>query len=208
MIRCASRPQWLFRQRLPIRNFSSLRPPPALDKVLIANRGEIACRVIRTCQALQIPTVAIYSSADGPDALHASMADEAFPIGTGPTPAESYLLQDEILDIALQTGTSAIHPGYGFLSENAGFCERVGAVDIAFCGPPPGAIHAMGSKSESKAIMEAAGVPVTPGYYGEQDVSVLQEQAELIGYPVLIKAVMGGGGKGMYCLLLFVCLVS
>eukprot|EP00934_Nitzschia_sp_Nitz4_P003523 Nitzschia sp. Nitz4//scaffold22_size323478//32180//34366//NITZ4_000498-RA/size323478-processed-gene-0.440-mRNA-1//-1//CDS//3329542908//3513//frame0 len=170
------------------------------DKVLIANRGEIACRVIRTCQKLEIPTVALYSSADGPNCLHAQMADEAFLIGTGPNPSESYLLQDQILDICQRTNAQAIHPGYGFLSENFGFCERVAATEgLKFIGPPPEAILAMGSKSKSKAIMEEAGVPTTPGYYGDdnQDPYFLLDRAKEIGFPLLIKAVMGGGGKGM-----------
>jgi 3-methylcrotonyl-CoA carboxylase alpha subunit len=175
------------------------------EKVLIANRGEIACRVIRTCQTLKIPTVALYSVADGPHALHAQMADEAYLIGTGPHPTQSYLLQDEILEIAKATSARAIHPGYGFLSENHEFSNKVSAASTAsgqsmvFVGPPQDAILAMGSKSRAKAIMEAAGVPTTPGYYGDetQDASFLQCRAKEIGYPLLIKAVMGGGGKGM-----------
>lgn len=177
--------------------WSSLAAP--LDKVLIANRGEIACRVIRTCQRLGIPTVAIYSSADGPDCLHAQMADEAVLIGTGPAPADSYLLQNDVLEISQETGASAIHPGYGFLSENADFCRAVRDAGRIFVGPPVPAITAMGSKSQSKAIMEEAGVPTTPGYYGDetQDVDLLRSKAVEIGFPLLIKAVMGGGGKGM-----------
>lgn len=170
------------------------------DKVLIANRGEIACRVIRTCRNLGIPTVALYSNADGPDCLHAQMADEAYLIGTGPHPSASYLLQDDILEIAKATGAQAIHPGYGFLSENFLFCQRVmNTPGIAFIGPPPHAIEAMGSKSRSKAIMENAGIPTTPGYYGDetQDAEFLLSRAKEIGFPLLIKAVMGGGGKGM-----------
>lgn len=170
------------------------------DKVLIANRGEIACRVIRTCQQLEIPTVALYSTADGPNCLHAQMADEAFLIGTGPNPADSYLLQEEILNIAQATGAQAIHPGYGFLSENFNFCQRVQETPgLAFVGPPPSAMQAMASKSQSKAIMEKAGVPTTPGYYGDQnqDPEYLLERAKEVGFPLLIKAVMGGGGKGM-----------
>jgi 3-methylcrotonyl-CoA carboxylase alpha subunit len=178
-------------------NSSQCRP---FDKVLIANRGEIACRVIRTCRQLGIQTVAIYSSADGPSALHACMADEAYLIGHGPSASDSYLLQDQVLDLALRTNAQAIHPGYGFLSENADFCTTVSQTPgLSFVGPPPGAITAMGSKSRSKAIMEAAGVPTTPGYYGDdtQEPHQLLEQARLIGFPILIKAVMGGGGKGM-----------
>ena len=183
----------------------TLDSPPAISKVLVANRGEIACRVLRTCRRWGIPTVALYSVADGPNALHARMADEAYPIGIGPTPSESYLRQDDVLDIALTTGATAIHPGYGFLSENANFCDAVvQRAGLTFVGPPATAIQAMGSKSESKAIMEQAGVPTTPGYYEptatgkqQQDPHHLLEQAKQIGFPVLIKAVMGGGGKGM-----------
>jgi 3-methylcrotonyl-CoA carboxylase alpha subunit len=178
-------------------HFSTSRP---FDKVLIANRGEIACRIIRTCRELRIPTVALYSVADGPMALHARMADEAYRIGTGPHPTESYLLQNDILEIAQRSGAQAIHPGYGFLSENAGFCQRVSDTDgLTFVGPPPKAITAMGSKSQSKAIMEAANVPTTPGYYGDdtQEPEQLLQEAVKIGFPLLIKAVMGGGGKGM-----------
>ena len=170
------------------------------DKVLIANRGEIACRVIRTCKDMGINSVALYSVADGPMALHARMADEAFEIGTGPHPTDSYLLQDDILDIAHRSGAQAIHPGYGFLSENAGFCTKVSKDhNLAFVGPPPKAITAMGSKSQSKAIMEAAHVPTTPGYYGDdtQEPEQLLAEAVKVGFPLLIKAVMGGGGKGM-----------
>eukprot|EP00529_Nitzschia_sp_RCC80_P017432 CAMPEP_0113486650 /NCGR_PEP_ID=MMETSP0014_2-20120614/25105_1 /TAXON_ID=2857 /ORGANISM="Nitzschia sp." /LENGTH=842 /DNA_ID=CAMNT_0000380327 /DNA_START=59 /DNA_END=2583 /DNA_ORIENTATION=- /assembly_acc=CAM_ASM_000159 len=183
------------------------------QKVLVANRGEIACRVIRTCQRMGIPTVALYSVADGPGCLHASMADERYQIGTGPHPTDSYLLHDQVLDIALRSGAQAIHPGYGFLSENASFCKAVANTPgLTFVGPGVDAITAMGSKSESKAIMEDAGVPTTPGYYenvtgsgdgvGEttsqaQDPQKLLHEAVQIGFPLLIKAVMGGGGKGM-----------
>ncbi len=182
-----------------LRSFGTSNDQP-FGKVLIANRGEIACRVIRTCQKLQIPTVALYSHADGPTCLHAQMADEAYLIGTGPHPSASYLLQEEILDIAKSTGAQAIHPGYGFLSENFNFCQRVwNTPGIAFVGPPPLAIQAMGSKSQSKAIMEKAGVPTTPGYYGDetQDADFLLARAKEVGFPLLIKAIMGGGGKGM-----------
>jgi 3-methylcrotonyl-CoA carboxylase alpha subunit len=182
-----------------LRHFSSFSDRP-FDKVLVANRGEIACRVIRTCQTLGIPTVAIYSVADGPNALHAQMADEAYSIGHGPHPTESYLLQDQILEIAQTTQAQAVHPGYGFLSENAGFCQRVlDTPGMTFVGPPPHAMEAMGSKSHAKAIMEDAQVPTTPGYYGDdtQEPEFLLEEAKKIGFPLLIKAVMGGGGKGM-----------
>jgi 3-methylcrotonyl-CoA carboxylase alpha subunit len=148
-----------------------------------------------------IPTVALYSVADGPHALHASMADESYLIGSGPHPTESYLLQDQVLEIAQKSGAEAIHPGYGFLSENATFCEKVNAAEnLTFIGPPVPAITAMGSKSQSKAIMEQAGVPTTPGYYDQdetQNPDVLLQEAVKIGFPLLIKAVMGGGGKGM-----------
>lgn len=143
--------------------------------------------------------MAIYSRADGPNALHARMADEAFLVGTGPTPGQSYLLQSDILEIADQVNATAIHPGYGFLSENAGFAESVQRAGMVFIGPPPSAIQAMGSKSQAKAIMQRAGVPTTPGFYGDdhQEPGTLLEEARKIGFPVLIKAVMGGGGKGM-----------
>jgi len=178
---------------------------PLFDKVLIANRGEIACRVIRTCKNLGIPTVALYSVADGPNALHAKNADEAYQIGFGSSPSESYLLQDEVLEIARRSGARAIHPGYGFLSENADFCERIQTEtngEITFVGPPPSAIQAMGSKSKSKAIMEAAGVATAPGFYGDTDeeqepLHLLERATKDVGFPLLIKAVMGGGGKGM-----------
>ena len=172
---------------------------PPFDTVLVANRGEIACRVIRTCRRLGIRTVAVYSDADGPDSLHASMADTAHKIGIGPSPAESYLRADEILDVALTSGAQAIHPGYGFLSENSSFAAAVSDSDISFIGPSASAILAMGSKSHSKAIMEAADVPCTPGYHEhDQDVErLLHEAVDNVGFPLLIKATMGGGGKGM-----------
>jgi 3-methylcrotonyl-CoA carboxylase alpha subunit len=178
------------------RFLSSSRP---FDKVLIANRGEIACRVIRTCRRLGVETVAVYSSADTIHSLHASMADEAYCVGTGPSARESYLLGNELLEIAHQSGAQAIHPGYGFLSENAKFCQRVKDQSLVFVGPGPQAIQAMGSKSDSKAIMEAANVSITPGYHGaNQDPEHLLHQAVTnVGFPLLIKAAMGGGGKGM-----------
>ena len=179
------------------RNVSTVSPP--FEKLLIANRGEIACRIALTCQRLGIQTVAVYSEADGKDARHVQLADESFLIGTGPSATQSYLLSDEILRIAKQTGAQAIHPAYGFLSENAGFAQAVSDAGLVFVGPPPSAITAMGSKSQSKKLMEAAGVPITPGYHGNnQDPQNLLEQAVAnVGFPLLIKAVMGGGGKGM-----------
>ncbi|MEI6205540.1 MAG: acetyl/propionyl/methylcrotonyl-CoA carboxylase subunit alpha [Desulfuromonadales bacterium] len=166
------------------------------DKILIANRGEIACRVIRTAKRLGIRTVSVYSDADA-EALHVKMADEAYHIG--PSPArESYLLGDVILDVAVRSGARAIHPGYGFLSENAGFAGACAKAGIVFIGPPYEAIRAMGSKSAAKEIMGAAGVPLVPGYHGEnQDPVFLHAEADRIGYPLLIKASAGGGGKGM-----------
>ncbi|MFZ5654951.1 MAG: acetyl-CoA carboxylase biotin carboxylase subunit [Pseudomonadota bacterium] len=166
------------------------------DKILIANRGEIACRVIRTARRLGIHTVAVYSEADQ-HALHVALADEAVPIGPAPA-RDSYLRGDKIIDAARRTGAQAIHPGYGFLSENAAFAGACAAAGIAFIGPPPDAIAAMGSKSAAKRLMEAAGVPLVPGYHGEaQDDATLRAAADAMGYPVLLKAVAGGGGKGM-----------
>ncbi|PIL31045.1 transporter [Ganoderma sinense ZZ0214-1] len=169
---------------------------PLFDKILIANRGEIACRVIRTARKLGVKTVAVYSEVDA-DALHVRLADEAYCIGPAPS-AESYLRIDKIIEVCHKSGAQAVHPGYGFLSENAKFADRLAQEGITFIGPPASAIVSMGSKSESKNIMSAAGVPVVPGYHGtNQDPSFLQQEASRIGYPVLIKAVHGGGGKGM-----------
>ena len=166
------------------------------DKILIANRGEIACRVMRTAKRLGIATVAVYSEADA-GAAHVEMADEAICIGAAPA-SESYLLIDEIVDAAWKTGALAIHPGYGFLSENAEFAEACARSDITFIGPAPETIRLMGSKLEAKRLVEKAGVPVVPGYHAadpsEQD---LREAAGLIGLPLLIKASAGGGGRGM-----------
>ena len=166
------------------------------NKILIANRGEIACRVIKTCKRMGIRTVAVFSSADA-EAQHVKQADEAFLIG-GPRPVDSYLRGDVILDIARRSGAEAVHPGYGFLSENEGFaaaCEKMG---IAFIGPTPEAIEKMGSKSHAKALMQAANVPVVPGYHGDnQDAVFLAAESRKVGFPQLIKAVAGGGGKGM-----------
>ncbi len=165
-------------------------------KILIANRGEIACRVIRTAKKLGIATVAVYSEADA-GARHVRLADEAVCIGPAAA-RESYLVVENIIAAARQTGAQAIHPGYGFLSENEDFCAACEAAGIIFIGPPVSAIHAMGSKSEAKKLMERAGVPLTPGYHGdEQAPEFLRQQADAIGYPVLIKAAAGGGGKGM-----------
>ncbi|GMU45652.1 MAG: acetyl/propionyl-CoA carboxylase subuit alpha [Porticoccaceae bacterium] len=166
------------------------------DKILIANRGEIACRVIRTARRLGIHTVAVYSEADR-HALHVAMADEAVPIGPAPA-RDSYLRADKIIAAAQQTGAQAIHPGYGFLSENAAFASACAEAGIVFIGPPPEAIAAMGSKSAAKRLMETAGVPLVPGYHGEdQDEAALKKCADAMGYPVLLKATAGGGGKGM-----------
>ncbi|KAJ7083405.1 carbamoyl-phosphate synthase L chain, ATP binding domain-containing protein, partial [Mycena belliarum] len=169
---------------------------PHFDKILIANRGEIACRVIRTARKLGIRTVAVYSEVDK-DSLHVQLADEAYCIGPAPS-AESYLRADKIIDICRRSGAQAVHPGYGFLSENAQFSETLAREGIVFIGPPAQAIVSMGSKSESKNIMSAAGVPCVPGYHGgNQAPEFLFEEAARIGFPVLIKAIHGGGGKGM-----------
>ncbi|ENW86567.1 acetyl-CoA carboxylase, biotin carboxylase subunit [Acinetobacter pseudolwoffii] len=166
------------------------------EKILIANRGEIACRVIRTAKKLGIATVAVYSDADA-QAQHVKLADEAIYIGESPA-AQSYLQIERIIQAAKNTGAQAIHPGYGFLSENDQFAEACQANNITFIGPPVAAILAMGLKATSKALMEKAGVPLTPGYHGtNQDADFLKKQADNIGYPVLIKASAGGGGKGM-----------
>ncbi len=166
------------------------------SKILIANRGEIACRIVRTARRLGIRTAAVYSDADR-DALHVALADEAVHIG--PAAAnESYLSKQTIIAAAQQTGAEAIHPGYGFLSENADFAEAVEAAGLVFIGPSPVSIRAMGLKDAAKALMERAGVPVVPGYHGDrQEAGFLAEQAVAIGFPVLIKARAGGGGKGM-----------
>lgn len=166
------------------------------DKILIANRGEIACRIIRTARRLAIGTVAVYSDADA-GARHVAMADEAYYLGPAPV-RESYLRTEAILEVARRSGAQAIHPGYGFLSENAAFAGACAEAGITFIGPPVTAIAAMGSKSAAKKIMGQAGVPLVPGYHGEdQDPARLQAEADNIGYPLLIKASAGGGGKGM-----------
>jgi 3-methylcrotonyl-CoA carboxylase alpha subunit len=165
-------------------------------KLLIANRGEIAVRIIRTARRMGIATIAVFSEADR-HALHVRVADEAFFIGPAPA-GESYLRGDAILEVARRSRAEAIHPGYGFLSENAGFAEACAAAGIAFIGPTPAAIRAMGSKAESKRLMVAAGVPTVPGYHGAaQEDAHLAAEAGRIGFPVLIKASAGGGGKGM-----------
>lgn len=165
-------------------------------KILIANRGEIACRVIRTANRLGIRTVAIYSDADRA-ALHVASADEAFHVGPSPA-AESYLHIERIIEACRSSGAEAVHPGYGFLSENPAFVGAVEAAGLVFIGPPASAIRAMGLKDAAKALMERAGVPVVPGYHGEeQDPEFLGGRAAAIGYPVLVKARAGGGGKGM-----------
>jgi len=166
------------------------------NKVLIANRGEIAIRVARTARRLGIASVAVYSSADR-DALHVEACDEAWCIG-GAAASDSYLRGNKILEVARASGAEAIHPGYGFLSENATFARSCEQAGIVFIGPPASAIEAMGSKSEAKALMHAAGVPLVPGYHGDaQDNQTLLSQSNQLGYPQLIKASAGGGGKGM-----------
>ena len=166
------------------------------SKILIANRGEIACRVAATAKRMGIRTVAVYSDADR-GAKHVAVCDEAVYLG-GSAPKDSYLKGNAIIAIALDVGAQAIHPGYGFLSENADFAQACQDAGLMFIGPSADAIRAMGGKSESKRLMEAAGVPLIPGYHGDnQDAGFLQQQADSIGYPVLIKASAGGGGKGM-----------
>lgn len=166
------------------------------SKILIANRGEIACRVIKTARMLGIRTVAVYSDADS-NSQHISLADEAYCIGPASV-TESYLRADKIIAVAKESGAQAIHPGYGFLSENAAFAKLCEQANIVFIGPSASAIEAMGSKSSAKAIMASAEVPMVPGYYGDdQSLDTLLQQAQNIGYPVLIKASAGGGGKGM-----------
>ncbi|NBQ88512.1 MAG: ATP-grasp domain-containing protein, partial [Betaproteobacteria bacterium] len=166
------------------------------NKILIANRGEIACRVAATARRMGIRTVAVYSDADA-QAKHVLACDEAVHIG-GSAPRESYLRGDRIIEVARATGAQAIHPGYGFLSENEGFAQACADAGLVFIGPPPKAIEAMGLKAESKQLMEKAGVPLVPGYHGaNQDAALLKAEADRIGYPVLIKASAGGGGKGM-----------
>jgi 3-methylcrotonyl-CoA carboxylase alpha subunit len=167
-----------------------------IDTLLVANRGEIACRVMRTAKAMGLRTVAVHSAIDH-NALHVREADYSVDLG-GAKPAESYLRIDALIAAAKASGAQAIHPGYGFLSENAGFARAIEAAGLIFLGPPASAIDAMGSKSAAKALMKAAGVPLVPGFHGEeQDAATFLEAAERIGYPVLLKATAGGGGKGM-----------
>jgi len=167
-----------------------------IRKLLIANRGEIACRIMATCERLGIKTVAVYSDADR-DALHVAMADEAVHIGPAPA-RESYLVAEKIIDACKRTGADAVHPGYGFLSENPAFAEACQKAGIIFVGPSAQSMRAMALKGAAKKLMEDAGVPVVPGYHGDdQSDATLIAEAELIGFPVLIKAVAGGGGKGM-----------
>lgn len=170
--------------------------PTTFDTLLVANRGEIACRVMRTARAMGLRTVAVYSDADA-NARHVREADEA--VRLGPAAArESYLKVEAVVEAAKRTGAGAIHPGYGFLSENGPFVEALDAAGITFVGPPASAIAAMGDKSAAKARMANAGVPLVPGYHGDdQDDGLLRREADAIGYPVLLKASAGGGGKGM-----------
>lgn len=169
---------------------------PVLTTLLVANRGEIACRVMRTAKALGLTTVAVHSATDR-DARHSREADIRVDLG-GSKAADSYLQIDKLIAAAKASGAQAIHPGYGFLSENAGFARAIEAAGLIFLGPPASAIDAMGSKSAAKALMETAGVPLVPGYHGEaQDVETFRAACERIGYPVLLKATAGGGGKGM-----------
>ncbi len=167
------------------------------DKILIANRGEIACRVAQTCRRLSIHAVAVYSEADS-GALHTALCNEAWRLGPAPA-RESYLRGERILEIARASGAEAVHPGYGFLAENAGFAQACADADLVFIGPPASAIAAMGSKSAAKRLMSEADVPLVPGYHGDaQDSDTLAQAAQEIGYPVLIKPTAGGGGKGMH----------
>ncbi|KAL2935848.1 Methylcrotonoyl-CoA carboxylase subunit alpha mitochondrial [Bienertia sinuspersici] len=193
--------RYVFAQFSLLRQFSSSENSAelknkAIEKILVANRGEIACRIMRTAKRLGIRTVAVYSDADR-DSLHVKSADEAVRIG--PPPAKlSYLQSNSIIEAARITGAQAIHPGYGFLSENADFAQHCKDEGISFIGPPASAIRDMGDKSASKRIMGGAGVPLVPGYHGnDQDIEIMKSEAEKIGYPILIKPTHGGGGKGM-----------
>ena len=175
---------------------ASVHAAMSFGKILIANRGEIACRIVRTARALGYRTVAVYSDADA-QAPHVALADEAVHIGASPA-AESYLDIGRILDAARRTVADAVHPGYGFLSERADFARACGDAGLVFIGPPPEAITAMGDKAGAKRRMLAAGVPCAPGYAGEdQSDQQLEAQARALGVPLLVKAVAGGGGRGM-----------
>ncbi len=166
------------------------------DTVLVANRGEIACRVIDTCRRLAIRTVAVYSEADA-GARHVRLADQAVCVG-GAASSESYLRIEAIIEAARRSGAQAIHPGYGFLSENEAFAAACARAGVVFIGPPVAALRAMGSKSAAKTLMRGTGVPLVPGYHdADQDPARLQREADAIGYPLLIKPSAGGGGKGM-----------
>jgi 3-methylcrotonyl-CoA carboxylase alpha subunit len=190
----ASRPSWRTASRRG--RVEARRDICLFARILIANRGEIACRIIATCRRLGVGTVAVYSDADA-DALHVSLAEEARRLGPA-APRESYLDIERVIQAARETGSQAIHPGYGFLSENPEFAERAAAAGIIFIGPTVAAMRAMSSKATARELMLRAGVPVLPGYQGEgQEGELLASQAERIGYPVLIKPVAGGGGKGM-----------
>ena len=165
------------------------------DSVLIANRGEIACRIVRTAKRLGLRTIAVYSAADA-NALHVRVCDEAHLLGPAPA-RDSYLSIERLIDVARRAKAECVHPGYGFLSENADFAEACRQSGLVFVGPPASAIRAMGLKDRAKALMEKAGVPLVPGYHGErQDAKFLKEKAYKIGYPVLIKPAGGGGGRG------------
>src|SRR5690242_15945198 len=167
------------------------------SSVLIANRGEIAVRIARTARAMGLRTIAVYSDADA-QALHVRVCDESLPIGPAPA-SESYLAVDRLIAAAKRAGADCIHPGYGFLSENADFAEACAQAGIVFVGPPPEAIRAMGLKNRAKVLMAKAGVPVVPGYHGErQEPGFLRQKAYELGYPVLIKAVAGGGDVLLY----------
>src|SRR5262249_9345365 len=176
--------------------WENTRAVAPFSKILVANRGEIAVRIFRTLRELAIETVAVYSEADR-DSLHARFADEAYLIGPGPA-AKSYLCVDRILETAGRAGAEAIHPGYGFLAENAGFARAVEAAGLVWIGPPPAAIELMGAKTEARTRMRAAGVPIIPGttepVRSPEEIVALGEK---LGYPLLIKAAAGGGGKGM-----------
>ncbi|RPI87430.1 MAG: ATP-grasp domain-containing protein, partial [Chloroflexi bacterium] len=165
------------------------------EKILIANRGEIAVRVIHACREMGIASVAVYSQADR-RALHTRLADEA--VFIGPSEADqSYLSFDKILTAARQTGAQAVHPGYGFLSENADFAQAAADAGLVFIGPPPSAVRAMGDKASARRLVQVVGVPVTPGYEGLDDLESLAREAGILGFPLLVKAAAGGGGKGM-----------